>query len=115
MSIYDGFKNVAFLTETKNLNLVSILGIILGSIDKAVELIRRILDKGETTMKQIAIYLAGKRIILVNEKGNVDYLKYFFEKHKNHKVLFVGYKSEKKYHSLVKRRLWLPHLSLIHI
>ena len=102
MSIYDGFKNVAFLTETKNLNLVSILGIILGSIDKAVELIRRILDKGETTMKQIASYLAGKRIILVNEKGNVDYLKYFFEKHKNHKVLFVGYKSEKKYHSFLR-------------
>ncbi len=72
ITIYDnyGFEKIAFLTKTKNLNLVAIVGILLDSIDDAVELIKRIIDNEETTMEKFAIFLAQRRIILVNHKGN---------------------------------------------
>lgn len=80
ITIYDdsGFDKVAFLTNTKNLNLVSIVGILLESIDDAVELIKRIIDNEETTMEKFAVFLAQKRIILVNQIGNERKLRSFF-------------------------------------
>lgn len=113
ITIYDnyGFEKIAFLTETKNLNLVAIVGILLDSIDDAVELVKRIVDNQETTMEKFAIFLAQRRIILVNHKGNTRKLLKLFSNCANAKVLYIGSKGKAKYQEKVSKSLWLPHCS----
>lgn len=111
--IYDNIQihDVAFLCNTKNLNLVSIVALLLDSWDDAIELIDRIITKNQTTMYKFAIYLATKRLILVNQNGNEDELNNFFLRHNNHKVLYVGSKDREDYQGLVKNQIWIPHCS----
>lgn len=113
INIYAKYKfgKIAFLTNHKNLNLVSIVGILLGSIDDAVELIKRIVDNKETTMRKFAIFLAQRRIILVNHKGNTRKLLKLFSDCGNAKVLYIGSKGKAKYQEKVSKSLWLPHCS----
>lgn len=111
ITIYGNIQNVAFLCNTKNLNLVSIVALLLDSWDDAIELLDRIIAKQQTTMYQFAVYLATKRIILVNQEGNETELLKFFNNHINHKVLYVGCKQQEKYQNKVKKYIWLPHCS----
>ena len=113
VSIYDNYKisNAAFMCDTKNLNLVSIIALLLDSWDDAIELIDRIIINTQPTMYKFAIYLATKRIMLVNQNNNSRELYKFFKTYTNHKVLFVGDKPEVNYHSLVKKQIWIQHCS----
>ena len=111
ITIYGSFQNVAFLCDTKNLNLVSIIALLLESWDDAIDLIDRILDKHHTSMNQLAIFLATKRIILVNRHNNYELIENFLSKHTTHKVLFVGADEASKYNSITTKSIWIPHCS----
>lgn len=99
------FSEVAFLCDTKTIELFSIIGILYGSVDIAAEIIKYLLDNNK--MDKFAKYLFYiKRVVLVNAGGKIAALDNLLKTYPNHKVCFCCGHS-KKY-----KITHLPHLNI---
>lgn len=80
-----GFNCVAFLGSQKTLELYSIVGILMGSMDDAASLIEKLYARN--LMNNFAKYLLyTKHVILVNANGQINEINSLLKNYKNHKV-----------------------------
>ena len=89
------FNEVAFITNTKTLDMYSIVGILFGSIDDASMLINKLVQK--KLMDKFAKYLFFKKnVMLVNVVGQQTNIDNLLGKYRNHIIFFCSNKKNIK-------------------